>query len=62
MSRVESLLQQCTVKLSLPGGWGTGFFVAPQWILTCAHVVKKAEREPVQVRWQTQENWSQAVV
>ncbi|MEQ8962187.1 MAG: serine protease, partial [Coleofasciculus sp. C2-GNP5-27] len=64
MSRVENLLQQCTVKLSLPGrmGWGTGFFVAPEWILTCAHVVKKAEREPVQVRWQTQENWSQAVV
>ncbi|MFP4415091.1 S1 family peptidase, partial [Coleofasciculus sp.] len=62
MSRVESLLQQCTVKLSLPGGWGTGFFVAPEWILTCAHVVKKAEGEPVQVRWQTQENWSQAVV
>ncbi|MEQ8997055.1 MAG: HEAT repeat domain-containing protein [Coleofasciculus sp. B1-GNL1-01] len=64
MSRVENLLQQCTVKLSLPGrmGWGTGFFVAPEWILTCAHVVKKAEGEPVQVRWQTQENWSQAVV
>ncbi|MEQ9548065.1 MAG: HEAT repeat domain-containing protein [Coleofasciculus sp. G3-WIS-01] len=63
MSRVENLLQQCTVKLSLPGrGWGTGFFVAPEWILTCAHVVKKAEGEPIQVRWQMQENWSQAVV
>ncbi|MEQ8756034.1 MAG: HEAT repeat domain-containing protein [Coleofasciculus sp. G1-WW12-02] len=63
MSRVEELLQQCTVKLSLPGrGWGTGFFVAPEWILTCAHVVKKAAGEPIQVRWQMQENWSQAVV
>ncbi|MEQ9624771.1 trypsin-like peptidase domain-containing protein [Coleofasciculus chthonoplastes] len=62
MSHVENLLQQCTVKLSLPGGWGTGFFVAPEWILTCAHVVKGAKGEPIQVRWQMQQNWSQAVV
>jgi energy-coupling factor transporter ATP-binding protein EcfA2 len=64
MSRVEDLLEQCTVKLSLPSriGWGTGFFVAPEWILTCAHVVKKAEGEPVQVWWQKHQNWSQAVV
>lgn len=64
MSQLEDLLQQCTVKLSLPGrsGWGTGFFVAPGWILTCAHVVQEAKGEPVQVRWQNQENWAQAVV
>jgi HEAT repeat protein/DNA polymerase III delta prime subunit len=62
MSRVENLLQQCTVKLSLPGGWGTGFFVAPEWILTCAHVVKMAKGEPIRVRWQMQQNCSQAVV
>jgi hypothetical protein len=64
MSRVEDLLEQCTVKLSLPGqmGWGTGFFVAPEWILTCAHVVKGAKGKPVQVWWQKQENWSEAVV
>ena len=64
MSQLENLLQQCTVKLSLPGqmGWGTGFFVAPEWILTCAHVVKGAKGEPVQVWWQKQENWSEAVV
>ncbi|NJN92228.1 MAG: trypsin-like peptidase domain-containing protein [Leptolyngbyaceae cyanobacterium SL_5_14] len=44
MSQLEHLLQQCTVKLTLPGqsGWGTGFFVAPGLILTCAHVVRKA--------------------
>lgn len=64
MSQLENLLQQCTVKLSLPGqmGWGTGFFVAPEWILTCAHVVKGAKGEPVKVWWQKQENWSEAVV
>ncbi|HEY9834320.1 MAG TPA: trypsin-like peptidase domain-containing protein, partial [Stenomitos sp.] len=64
MSQLENLLQQCTVKLTLPGrmGWGTGFFVAPEWILTCAHVVQEAKGEFVQVRWQKQENWAQAVV
>lgn len=64
MSQLEHLLQQCTVKLTLPdrSGWGTGFFVAPGWILTCAHVVKEAKGEPIQVRWQNQENWAQAVV
>ncbi len=62
MSQLENLLQQCTVKLTLPGGWGTGFFVAPEWILTCTHVVREAKGEPVQVRWQKQENWAKAMV
>ncbi|XGV97342.1 MAG: tetratricopeptide repeat protein [Leptolyngbya sp. BL-A-14] len=57
MSQLEALLQQCTVKLTLPGrmGWGTGFFVAPGWILTCAHVVQEAKGESVQVWWQQRE-------
>jgi len=64
MSQLEALLQQCTVKLTLPGrmGWGTGFFVAPEWILTCTHVVQEATGQPIQVRWQNPENWTQAVV
>ena len=64
MSQLEDLLQQCTVKLTISGriGWGTGFFVAPGWILTCAHVVQEAQGESIQVRWQKQENWAQAVV
>lgn len=64
MSRLEDVLQQCTVKLSLfdRGGWGTGFFVAPGLILTCAHVVQEAKGKSVQIRWQKQENWAQAVV
>jgi hypothetical protein len=62
MNQLEDLLQQCTVKLSLLGrmGWGTGFFVAPGWILTCAHVVPAAEGQRVQVLWQKRE--FQAVV
>jgi hypothetical protein len=45
MSQIEDLLQRCTVKLMLPDrmGWGTGFFVATGWILTCAHVVRAAD-------------------
>jgi HEAT repeat protein/energy-coupling factor transporter ATP-binding protein EcfA2 len=42
LTPLEDLLQQCTVKITVPGGWGTGFFVAPGLILTCAHVVRKA--------------------
>lgn len=36
------LLRRCTVRLSALGMQGTGFFVASDLILTCAHVVKKA--------------------
>jgi hypothetical protein len=63
MSQLEDLLQRCTVKLMLPDrmGWGTGFFVAPGWILTCAHVVREAQGQEIAVRWQ-QEHWAQAVV
>ncbi|MEO0430990.1 MAG: serine protease [Cyanobacteria bacterium J06656_5] len=42
--RIDELLQQCTVKLSVPatGQVGTGFFIAPGYILTCEHVVRGA--------------------
>ena len=42
---LESLLQECTVKITVPNkrSWGTGFFVAPGLILTCAHVVKNLD-------------------
>ena len=55
MAELEDLLQHCTVKLSIPSqlGWGTGFFVAPGLILTCAHVVQRSPGQ-VQVCWQNQ--------
>jgi len=40
--RLESLLKECVVRIT---DRGTGFFVAPGWILTCAHLFPK--REPV---------------
>lgn len=53
---LAELLKQCTVKLSIAGksGWGTGFYVAPDLILTCAHVVKEAGFNPVTVSCQNQ--------
>jgi tetratricopeptide (TPR) repeat protein len=65
MSQLEDLLHQCTVRLNISGcmGWGTGFFVTPGLILTCAHVVKKASTEhPIQVRWKNDEKWAQAFI
>ncbi len=47
MTPLEELLQQCTVKITVPGGWGTGFFVASGLVLTCAHVVRNAADAPI---------------
>ncbi|MCT4354469.1 serine protease [Streptomyces sp. Je 1-79] len=50
MSAVESLVRPALVRIAAPGDgydplgdryWGTGFFIAPGWVLTCAHVVAK---------------------
>jgi len=48
--QLEELLKQCTVRLSVPGtSLGTGFFVAPGQILTCAHVVKTAREKDLKI-------------
>ncbi len=49
---LRQLLQRCTVRLNVGGEYGsqgTGFFVAPGLILTCAHVVEFEGKEPVTV-------------
>jgi S1-C subfamily serine protease len=52
------LLRQCTVRVSISGkaGYGTGFFVAPDLILTCAHVVRDAQQDTdsIEVKWNNQ--------
>lgn len=63
--RLDQLLQCCTVKITVPGqsGWGTGFFVAPGLVLTCAHVVKALKPEATaEVCWQQQEGFAQATI
>lgn len=47
-----TLLTRCTVRLVTPNkSFGTGFFIAPGWIMTCAHVVKGVNAQPVTVLW-----------
>jgi HEAT repeat protein len=57
---IEELLQQCTVRLEIGDGHGTGFFVAPRLVLTCAHVVEhykageptgEPTEEPIKAVW-----------
>lgn len=58
------LLHQCTVRLSTPQEeHGTGFFVAPGTILTCAHVVvvEKRRVEPISINWQGHDYTDQVV-
>jgi len=53
-SRLYDQLVRCTVRLTVPGGrdQGTGFFVAPGRVLTCAHVVEAAgPDQAVEVHW-----------
>ncbi|MFD3943676.1 trypsin-like peptidase domain-containing protein [Streptomyces sp. NPDC058579] len=54
MSAFESLVRPALVRIAAPGDgydphgdryWGTGFFIAPGWVLTCAHVVAKGGSE-----------------
>ncbi|GAC1357645.1 MAG: hypothetical protein NVSMB38_40230 [Ktedonobacteraceae bacterium] len=52
---IYDLLRQCTVRVSISGtaAHGTGFFVAPGLILTCAHVIKAAQAADtsVEIYW-----------
>lgn len=57
-SALYELFHQCTVRLvdTSSHEQGTGFFVAPGFILTCAHVVKKVVTHPqaLEVSWKAQ--------
>lgn len=58
VSSLYELLHDCTVKVAVSGEHkGTGFFVAPGLILTCAHVIEAAyqtENMPVEISWRGQ--------
>lgn len=54
MARLDALLRRCTVRVMVPGGGhGSGCFVAPGLVLTCAHVVESARAagSGVELRW-----------
>jgi hypothetical protein len=50
------LLRECTVAISASGAKGTGFFVAPGQVLTCAHVIEPAKDNPasIEISWRGQ--------
>ncbi|MEV7565240.1 trypsin-like peptidase domain-containing protein [Streptomyces tanashiensis] len=67
MSAFDALVRPALVRIGAPDGgydphgdqfWGTGFFIAPGWVLTCAHVVAEGgvevwRKEPaVGITWQ----------
>jgi hypothetical protein len=58
------LVTRCTVRIELEGeAAGTGFFVAPGRILTCAHVVVRAARssEALSVTWEGHEGAARVI-
>jgi hypothetical protein len=53
------LLDECTVRVELTGGngHGSGFFVAPNLLITCFHVIEKATTNPsnlINIIWKEQ--------
>jgi WD40 repeat protein len=64
LTQIEDLLKQCTVKITVPDqlSRGTGFFVAPGLILTCAHVVEQAADSQVTIHYSAQESALSAIV
>ncbi|GAA1515476.1 trypsin-like peptidase domain-containing protein [Streptomyces albidochromogenes] len=52
MNVFDEIVRPSLVRIAAPGGgydphgahyWGSGFFIAPGWVLTCAHVVGKGD-------------------
>jgi hypothetical protein len=50
------LLTSCTVRITSKSGQGTGFFVAPNLVLTCKHIIENAltPSSPIEISWQGQ--------
>ena len=46
---LDDLLNSCTVRIQTKSGHGTGFFVAPGLILTCAHVINTAYQKSTSI-------------
>jgi hypothetical protein len=55
MSEVQlrQLLRDCLVQIEGADGSpaGSGFFIAPGYVLTCSHVLRRQAQNPVDVRW-----------
>ncbi len=61
---LTNLLEDCTVRIEVGDSFGTGFFVAPGTVLTCAHVVKPetAKKSPVKVVYKKKTYKSERII
>jgi hypothetical protein len=60
---LDEQLRRCTVRVEGKEPCGTGFFVAPQLILTCAHVVDQAQKQgTISVAWNDRQYGAQVEV
>ncbi|MDQ2714733.1 MAG: trypsin-like peptidase domain-containing protein [Chloroflexota bacterium] len=51
-AKLYELLNSCVVRIATPAKHlGTGFFVAPGLVLTCAHVIDGAQSASIEVSW-----------
>ncbi len=48
---LPELLRNCVVKITAQQLVGTGFFVAPGKIITCAHVIEESPRQNIAIHW-----------
>jgi hypothetical protein len=59
---LKSLLRACVAQIDGdPDGGGSGFFVAPGYLLTCSHVVRRPAGSPASGSWRDKA-WSGRVV
>ncbi|MFE9397213.1 trypsin-like peptidase domain-containing protein [Streptomyces flavidovirens] len=73
----DEIVRPSLVRIAAPGGgydphgahyWGSGFFIAPGWVLTCAHVVGKGEaavwrgERAIGITWQGGETTGEVVL
>ncbi|MER7538886.1 trypsin-like peptidase domain-containing protein [Streptomyces sp. NPDC097704] len=76
MSAFDALVRPALVRIGAPDGgydphggqfWGTGFFIAPGWVLTCAHVVAEGggevwrKKPAVGITWQDGKRTRQSI-
>jgi hypothetical protein len=56
--RIDELLRRSTVRIVSKGGYGSGFLVAPDLVVTCAHVLFDRNRQSIGelIQWD-QDDW-----
>lgn len=61
MAGIDELLRTCSVRIVTAGGSGTGAFVGPGLVLTCAHVIDRKAAGLPRVFWSGREHVAEIV-